>query len=85
MNVNVHIKRLILHDIDVDSHQRRSFQCAIEQELVRLLTTGGVANELLNGGAIPRLAGSPAYISRGNSSIEVGQRIAGSVYGGIGK
>lgn len=85
MNVNLHIERLVLDGVEIAPNQRQLLRSAIETELSRLLTAGGVAAELASGGAVSRVAGSSIQLQGSNGARELGRQIASAVYGGIGK
>lgn len=85
MNVSLHIERLVLEGLDIAPGQRHLLQSAVEIELGRLLTEGGVASEIAAGGALSTLAGNSMQLHHGNGPAELGRKIAGAVYGGIGK
>jgi hypothetical protein len=85
MNVNLHIERLILEGIDLDPAERPLLQAALEAELGRLLTEGGVGTDLAGGGAVPSVRAGGFEMSGERDPVRLGQQIAGSVYGGIGK
>ena len=84
VNVNLHIDRLILDGLDFDHSQRPLLQAAVEKELGRLLTAGGLSNEIANAGAIPRVAGNAIEVHQQHGPQDTGSRIAASVYGAIG-
>jgi len=84
MNVNLHIDRLVLDGLDLDHHQRPLLQAAVQAELGRLLTAGGLSNEITNAGAIPRVAGNAIEVQQQHGPRDTGRRIAASVYGAIG-
>jgi hypothetical protein len=84
MNINLHIDRLILDGLDYGHDQRPLLQAAVETELGRLLTAGGVSTEIANAGAIPRVAGQAIEVQQQNGPHDTGRRIAASVYGAIG-
>jgi len=84
MNVNVHIERLVLEGVDVASEQRGALHAAVETELVRLLTQGGLASHLSGGGATPRIDGGAISVPGGRKPAQLGRQIAAAVYGGIG-
>lgn len=85
MNVKLHIDRLVLDGIDLKGAQRSVLQAAIEAELARLLMEGGVGESWAAGGAVPALRADGFQISSAGSPVRLGQQIARSVYGGIGK
>ena len=84
MNINLHIERLILDGVDIAPGQRHLLQGAVEAELTRLLTTGGLSPDLVGGVAVPRISAGNMQLRAGNNATQLGQQIAQSVYGGIG-
>jgi hypothetical protein len=84
MNVRLHIERLVLDGVDGNG-QPQLLQAAIEAELVRLLTGGGLAAALGAGGAMPRIALPSIELAQGEPAGAVGARIAGAVYAGVGR
>jgi hypothetical protein len=85
MNINLHIDRLILDGVNVPHSQRHLLQTSVESELTRLFTKGGVPQHLANRGISPQVPAGAIDMSSGNDPVRLGQRIAQSVYGGIGK
>ena len=84
MNINLHIERLVLDGIQIAPEQRPVLQAAVENELSRLLTQRGLSPSLAQGVAVPRLSARDMQMASASSPAELGQRIAQSVYGGIG-
>jgi hypothetical protein len=84
VNVNLHIDRLILDGLDFGHDQRPLLQAAVQTELGRLLTAGGLSSEIANAGAIPRVAGNAIEVQQEQGPHDTGRRIAASVYGAIG-
>lgn len=85
MNIRLHIDRLILDGLLVNSVQSPQVKAAVEAELTRLLTADGLGNEISRGGAVPRVSANAFHLSQQDSPTRVGRQIAQSVYGGIGK
>lgn len=85
MNINLHIERLVLDGISLDAGQRPLLQAAVEAELARLLSSGGLAPALQTGGARQRLTAPSMQLTGGGSPDTFGRQIARSVYGGIGR
>ena len=83
MNINLHIDRLILDNVNIAPHQQHLLQASIETELTRLLTENGLSSQFTQGTALPKVAGNPLHITDNNPS-QLGQQIAQSIYGGIG-
>jgi hypothetical protein len=85
VNVNLHVERLVLDGINVEPAQRPVLQEALEAELRRLLTEGGIGAGLAAGGMVPSVKTNAFEMSGEGSPVRLGQQIARSVYGGIGK
>jgi hypothetical protein len=85
MNININIEHLILDGIVLSPYQRPLVQAAVEAELTRLLTEGGLAASMLRGGAMPSINAAPLQLTGANNPIHLGQQIARSIYGGIGQ
>ncbi|MGB8702286.1 MAG: hypothetical protein WCD18_22955 [Thermosynechococcaceae cyanobacterium] len=83
-NIQLHIDRLILDGIDIPHAQRPLLQAAVEAELGRLLTEGGLGSEWRSGGAMPSISTPSIQLSPDGNPTQWGQQIAQSVYGGIG-
>jgi copper homeostasis protein CutC len=84
VNINLHIERLILDAVDVRPGQRDLLRATLETELARLLTEGGLASALRNGGAFARITTPAIPIHDGNGRADFGKQIAAAVYRGIG-
>lgn len=85
MNINLHIERLILDGLPIESRHHAQVQAAVEAELARLLTDGGLHSELLSGGALQSLRAGAIRVTNETGATQLGAQIAGAVYGGIGK
>ena len=83
MNVKLHIERLVLDGVDGNGHPQL-LRAAIEAELTRLLSEGGLAPALDAGGALPAIALPTIAMAQGDAAGVLGTRIAGAVYAGIG-
>ncbi len=85
MNIKLHIERLILDGVVISPGQRHLLQTSLETELTRLLADGGLSPSLAEGAALPHVTASGIQLAGGNDPTRLGQQIAQSVYGGIGK
>lgn len=83
MNILVEIDRLVFDGIDLPAGQRPELQVALEAELERLLSEGGLSPDLMQGANLPvlRLGNLPQI----SGPADLGRHIAQVVYGGIGK
>ena len=80
----MHIERLVLEGVGIAPGQRRLLQTAVETELARLLSAGGLAPRLAGGGALPRVAGPAIQLDMNNGPTELALQVAGAIHGGIG-
>lgn len=79
MNINLHIDRLILEDIDLSPSQHLRLQASIEAELSHLLTINGLPPHWQNGNWVPRLSTRFKKAAITNPT-QLGQQIAQSIY-----
>ncbi|MFL6216662.1 MAG: hypothetical protein ACJ74J_22455 [Blastocatellia bacterium] len=84
MNINLHIERLVLEGLAVESRQSDAIREAVEAELVRLLSENGLSGKLQSGGVFPRLQAQAINLETGNSLPRIGEQIGRSVFGSIG-
>ena len=84
MNLRIHIDRLVLDGLPVSDSQGPLVRAAVEAELSRLFTEGGLAPGLAGGGALPSLAAGSISPAPGEGPADLGHRIATAIYGGMG-
>jgi hypothetical protein len=84
MNINLHIERLVLDGLSVSPADRPRLQAAIEAELGRLLSTGGVKPEFQVDDALRTIRAGDIQLATNNNPRVLGQQIAGALYSGIG-
>jgi hypothetical protein len=84
MNIELHIERLILDGLPLSHGQRVDLQAAVEAELTRLLTTGGLRSELLSGVLVRSLDGGEIQFANMRTPSQLGSHIAQAVHKGIG-
>ncbi len=85
MHINLHIERLVLDGIPLGPGERPLLQAAVETELTRLLISGGLSDALQSSGALYNVRAAGIQPANDGSPTRLGERIAGAVYGGIGK
>ena len=83
MNIHLHIERLILDGLPVEPRDGARVRVAVEAELTRLLTDGGLGEAYTSGGAIACLRTDTIQASDARPQ-PLGAQIARAVYGGIG-
>lgn len=83
MNINLHIKRLVLDGVNIPPSQRHLLQASVETERTWLLTNGGLTPSIVEGVALSRLSTSGIRLTNNNPS-RIAQQTAQSVYEGIG-
>jgi hypothetical protein len=84
VNIELHIERLILDGVQVESDRRAELQNAVEAELTRLLAGAGLRRELLTTRAVPSLGGGEIQVTTNTSAAQLGGHIAQAVHGRIG-
>jgi hypothetical protein len=82
VNINLHIERLVLDGLKIGPGQGAIIKAAVEAELSRLLTEGGLT--LQSGTATPNIKADSIMLNDDDNPLMLGQRIASSVYRGIG-
>jgi hypothetical protein len=84
MNINLHIERLVLEGVDIEPQDRPLLQLVLQRELTRLLTSDGLSQDFASGGAVSRISVPSIQLEANSRPTRLGQKIARSVYGGIG-
>ena len=78
MNIELHIERLVLDGLPLGALDAVRVRAAVEAELSRLLTEGGIGSAWLAGGAVPSLhvgdvslqaGAAPAQGSQGGAPV----------------
>lgn len=82
MNINLHIERLVLEEVDLPRHQRPLLQAAVEGELARLLAEGGLVTGNMH---MHSVQVGEVEFGDGSDPLGMGVQIAGAVYGGMVK
>ncbi len=85
MNITIHIERLVLEGVPMDYGQREALQAAIEEELVKRLSTTKLAPGLLAGGALAYLRGGDMQLSSDMQPPQMGQHIAQAIVEGLSR
>jgi hypothetical protein len=84
MNINLHIERLILDGLAIESGQGALVKAMLEAELSRLIEAHGLSASLQAGGALPGLRASAVELQAEKNPAQIGAQIARAVYGSIG-
>jgi hypothetical protein len=84
MNVRLRIERVQLEGTALAPADRVVFGRALEAALTELLTSGGLARELIGGGSVPSVAVPPIAGGLPNTARELGRSVGVAVYDGIG-
>lgn len=83
-NVVLQIDRLVLDGQALSRAQERQLRAALTDELARLLTAGGLSEQLLAGGALRSLPVGALPPDHGGDPATLGRGIARALYDGIG-
>ena len=79
MNINLHIERLVLDGLPITRGDGPFVQAAVEAELTRLLTEGGLSSDFLSGGALASVRANSIHLEKESSPVALGQQIAESL------
>ena len=85
MNINLHIEQLVLDGLPIDRQHGPLLEAAVKAELTALLASGGLSDALQSGGALYNVRPAGIQLANGESPTQLGEQIAGAVYGGISK
>jgi len=85
MNVRVHIDRLILEGVPVDSARRPDLKAAVEAEIARLVAEQGIAPELAAQGSRAESRGSTIRPASDARAEQWGRQIGRAVYEGFSR
>jgi hypothetical protein len=84
MDINLHIERLVLDGVDIVPGQNDLLQASVTNELTQLFNSGGLASNIVDGASLKQVRANNIQMSGGKPRA-LGQQIAQSVYGGIGR
>src|SRR5437868_9612035 len=84
MKIELHIERLILDGLKIESGQGAAIQAALAAELTRLLMANGLRDELMAGGALPSMRAGTVEGLNQIDPEQLGSQIAQAVHGQIG-
>ena len=85
MNINLHIKRLVIDDIGIDPHRLDDLKCATESEIARQLRTHGLGSTMQSHHKNKPLDGGRISIGNTLEPGRIGQQIGKAVFRGIKK
>ena len=80
--IELYIDKLVLHGFQ--PHQRHDIVAAIEAELTRLFSEGGIAHGLQSERNIPVMNAANFSMNKNSKGKTIGNKIAGSVYKSLG-
>ncbi len=83
-SISLHIDRLILDGVAIAPADRAALLAAVEAELTRLLSEGGLSDEVLAGGAVPFLRGAAMTLTADRNAASLGAQLAQAVYQSVG-
>jgi hypothetical protein len=84
MKIHLHVERLVLDGLPVTSNESAYVQAAVESELERLLTEGGLSHELQRGITVPGVRAGSLQFGEAQHAAGLGHGIARAVHEGIG-
>lgn len=85
MNINLHIERLVLDNIDINIDNKNQLKAVVEVELKRLLEKRGTGSMLQLYSNQQSLKGNSISIKNNQNLTIFGNQIGSAIYGGIEK
>ncbi len=82
-NINLHIERLVLDGVSVDSCQQPMLKATLESELGGLLAQNGIVSGLQSGGSFNELRTDSINVGEKNAPCQIVRQIARAVYKGV--
>lgn len=80
-NIELHIEELVLHGFKPQDHA--AIGEAVQRELTRLFSEGGLHASLQQERQVSRLDGGTFHMQQGSNAAAIGTHIAQKVYGGM--
>ena len=80
-NIELHIEELVLHGFQ--PQDRAAIGEAVQRELTRLFTEGGLHSSLHREHQVSRLDGGTFHVKHGANAAAIGTQIAYQFYGGM--
>ena len=81
--IRVHVERLILEGVELNSIERVRFERSLISELTRLLEAPGSASSIANHGRLASLDAGGIRLIQGESGHAAGARVARSVFASL--
>ncbi len=85
MNINLHIKRLVIDGISIDPHRLDALKCATQCEIATQLRTHGLGSSMASQHMNKPLDGGRISISNTLEPGRIGRQIGKAVFRGIKK
>ena len=85
MKINLHIERLVLDGVDIESHQKNELKAAVEIELRQQLANQGIGSTIQSSYSRQSVRETPILIENICKPARLGQQIGNAVYRGLGK
>ena len=85
MNINLHIERLVLDDVGIESHQKNEIKAAVETALKQQLVIQGIDSTMESSNNFQLVKGGSISIENISKPTSIGHQIGNAIYRGIGK
>jgi hypothetical protein len=85
MRINLRIDELVLDGVSIDPADGKMVKSSVELELSRLLSKGGLSEDLASGTSLSSLRAGSMEVSGRSDPSSLGTKIAGAIYRGIGR
>ena len=85
MNFNLHIERIILTDLNLDSQQKDEFKAAIELALQDQFKSHGAGSIMQSSTNLSSIKGDSISVNTACKAENFGQQIGNAIFRGIGQ
>ncbi|WP_437674835.1 hypothetical protein [Sorangium sp. So ce131] len=84
MRLNVHIEQLVVEGLDMEGQEPHRLRAALQQELARLLASGGLEAGIPEARSLSSVTGPELRLGRDDGARRWGRQIAAAVYASLG-
>lgn len=84
LKINLHIERMVLDGLPIETGERQLLQESVKSELTRMLMKNGLSSHLTDSKVLARISAKQMQLGSDDDTTRIGRKIAQSVYGGIG-
>ena len=85
MSINLHIEKIVLDGVSLESHQHGMLKQALQAELTRLLASEGLGAIATGDMALRSVHAQSIEFNKGDNASQLGNQVAQAVHESIGR